>query len=134
MADLRDLLLVAIPLAPALWANFRQGRVRRDRKETSDFRTVFQAQRTLVENCERRCSDLQVQMRELRQEHAAERTAATERHRIEVKDWRDRFIDLERRNVTVQARVDMLEDFLREQGYAIPKSDDEPPRRREEAG
>jgi hypothetical protein len=117
----RDLALIAIPLTPAIWANVRQGRVRQDRKTVSEFTTLFRAQKTLVDDCNQRCVRLEAEREEDRRQHAAELVALRDRHRIEVKEWRDKFVRMEGLADGLQERLDWIEGFLRRQGFDLPK-------------
>lgn len=128
------ILLAVVAASPGLFALVTKRKALVERTATNQFNTLYDAQNRLVADCQRRCTELEAELRKtwgeyrteiaaLRQEHATELTAFQQKHRIEVEEWRKKYVALEEQEREHQDRMDYLEQLLRRAGL-LPRSSD----------
>ncbi len=135
MDERATLLLAFIGASSGLVSLMTKRKAMIQRTATSQFNVLYAAQGKLVEDCQRRCGELETQIREtwkeyreeitaIKQEHAAEILAFQMKHKIEIEEWQKRYLALEGLERGHSERLSYLEDLLRRSGM-VPRDSGE---------
>lgn len=125
--DSQVVLLAVLAASPGLYALITKRKALAQRGATSQFNILYAAQGKLVDDCQRRCAELEARVREtwteyraeiaaIKRDHAAEIVAFQLRHKLELEEWQRRYLELEGVERGHNERLLYLEELLRRSG------------------
>lgn len=121
------IVLAIVAASPGIFALVTKRKALVERTATNQFNILYDAQNKLVSDCQRRCGELEEELRRtwgeyrkeisaIRQEHATELVAFHTKHRIEIQMWEEKYRQLEQQEDERQERMEYLEQLLRRAG------------------